>query len=350
MRIVVPVDSRLSDTAGLLFIDLFRHVLHVVFVETTGRCRRNGFRGGCLVGPYLFVCTSSQVMKLEIEWPQDGQPQVRTVQTIRRPEWMLGGRANADLHHVYFDGASDVLLVANSFMDCIDVLDTSGRLIDRRYLWDISAEIRDFAFERVEGAADLCHVNNICLVGDEIVLTLGNLNGSRQGALLSLGSGRILERGLAFPHDGLLTHEGFWLTEAGSQCATLFPEVRASCDLEKHNCERIDLSAVEGSDKRRCGKNWVRGLQFSKHYIFLGCSQFDEMNANDVEPEPSHIAVLDRRSRCLLGRICLPSNDLLKSPVIYSILIYDEHPRSTENDFSTWSSEATILVSGTMCG
>lgn len=338
MRLIAPVDSRYSDAAGLIFLDLGRNLCHSVPVETGGRSRRNGFRGGYLVESCLFACTSSQVLKLNLAWPRGEKPRVQVEQVIRRPEWMIGERANADLHHIHYDPTSGRLLVANSHMDCIDYLDLDGRFVERRYLWDVSNEIDSLAYERKEGIADLCHVNHIGMLGDDILLTLGNLNGSRQGVLMSLGSGRMLAQELAFPHDGVQTPEGLWVTEADKGRVTLFKEACTPEDLSSTcSVSTIDVLAQRGAGLEPEGRIWVRGLAFTNDYILVGCSQFDDLGERAVESEPSHIAFVDRGTRQLSGRVYLPSSGHLKRPVIYSIFVMDEEDGQDDIDFSVWA-------------
>lgn len=340
MRLILPVDSRVTDAAGLVFIDLLRRQAHAVPVETGRRQRRNGFRGGCLIGGQLFVCTSSQVMKLDIQWPQAGEPRVQVIQVIRRPEWIIGGRANADLHHLRYDDANNCLQIANSFMDCVDTVDMRGNLLGRRYLWDMNDEIMGFAYERLAEAADLCHVNHISTCCGEVVLTLANLNGTRKGALLSLSSGRFLLRDLAFPHDGVMTREGFWLTEAEGHRVTLFGP-GPSGDLGTTPTVTIDVSRDSGRDVPLPGRIWVRGLHVGNEVTLVGCSCFDDLDAQRNETTPSHLVVLDRRSHKVIGRIGLPSLQFLNKPVIYSIICYDGDARLTDLDLQQWNSPET---------
>ncbi|NIN48497.1 MAG: hypothetical protein GTN62_00030, partial [Gemmatimonadales bacterium] len=60
-----------------------------------------------------------------------------------------------------------------------DEISVSGELIGRHYLWDVSEDVAQIAFDRMDGVADLTHVNHISEDRGRIYLTLGNWNGTR---------------------------------------------------------------------------------------------------------------------------------------------------------------------------
>jgi hypothetical protein len=316
-RLLLTVDSRVADTAGLMFIDIADTDRHFVSLETGARQTRNGYRGGALDRDKLFLCTSHEVHVLEISWPRGSDPSVRLLERFRRPEWTAGGRANADLHAVAID-RDGTLLIANSYMDCIDRLGRDGRLLERTYLWDLSTEIWDLAFEKDPAAADLCHLNHFAVLDEGLLLTLGNLNGTRRGALMN-GEGALLVRDLAFPHDGLFDAGDLIITETGTGRITIFEGARLATLTD---CPRmsIDVTATTGTNDTE-PSFWLRGVTVLSGYIVVACSQKGEriLTTTD-EALQTHLRVFDRHSHEFKGHIGLPRRPEAPVPVVYSLI------------------------------
>lgn len=326
MRIILPIDSRVADAAGVFFLDLARGETHFRRLETSGRSTRNGYRGGCLVGSRLYVCTSSEVHVLKVDWPARGEPALSLQQRIARPEWLLGERANADLHIVQYESKSNTLLVANSMMDAIDRLDLDGKLLERRYLWDMSDEIMALAYARKKRVADLCHLNHIGFVGQDPVLTLGNINGTRKGAIIHGVSGEFLVRDLSFPHDGHYDGAAFYALQTDTGRLSVFDNVYCASDLARSPVRQLDILSGSSDTEAIRGRIWVRGLARLGDRLIVGCSQFHDKSEKTVNPTPSHLRVFDKRTLQYCGSIFLPILEEAPMPVIYSILALKEEP------------------------
>lgn len=311
-RFIATIDSRISDAAGLLFADLHGET-HLFQLPNPTATSRRGFRGGCLLGSRLYVCTSSEVHVLEIEWAQGGRPEITPVRVVGRDDWQEGGRAHADLHHLCYDPRQDCLLLANSFNDCIDLLSLEGELLDRQYLREMNPELAQLARTRNPKAADLYHLNHFCAVGDDCILTLANLNGSRKGALMSYRTGEILRRDLCFPHDGLLLTDGtFAIIETEAATLTLFPGVASAADLKTSIARSHPLTSEK--------LFWPRGLAFINGRLLAGCSRFSEQSIPPSGSDSTHIRVIDRKSLQFSARIDVPALPGFDAPVIYSLL------------------------------
>ncbi len=318
MRYVVTIDSRVSDAAGLCFMDLSRDQVHLFVQPNDGTGRRRGFRGGCWANGLFYCCTSCEIKAYELAWPPGGAPSVTLRRTLRRPEWLWGLRANADLHHLCYEPSSQCLLVAASFLDSVDRVALDGTLLRRTHLWDMAPDLMDLAFQRREGLADLCHVNHILAYGDDHLLTLGNLNGTRQGGVISCQTGRVLAGGLAFPHDGCLLPDGrFALTEAESSMLVLYAGVPNGLPESSVTCTR---SPVFGSESERHKRKWVRGLASGDGLLLVGCSRFYEKTHPPEADDVTHVRVLDSQSFRCLAEIAIPSQPGFDLPVIYSIV------------------------------
>lgn len=331
MRLIIPVDSRVSDAAALLFLDTDRNQFEAVVIETGGLRQRNGFRGACFVEDRVFACTSSQVLEMEVAWPVGGRPSARVIRRIRRPEWLMDAAANADLHSLYYDTSTTMLLVANSKMDCVDYIDATGKLADRRYLWDINDELMELGLQRRPGLHDLCHLNHFAKIGDEVVLTLANLNGTRSGVLMSLSTGEILARDLAFPHDGALTGNRFVVSESDTRKLVVFEGVKAAADLKSASRRTIDT--LTSHETNEGGRLWIRGLAAQGDRLLVGCSQFDD-RGEDRRGLPSHLRLFDLASGTLQAKVFLPAAEGVIRPVLYTVMGVDGELATS--DLSHW--------------
>lgn len=312
-KFVATVDSRISDAAGLVFGDTQSSETHLFRLPNPTGASRRGFRGGCFVGRTLYVCTSCEVHILEVEWAEGNRPEVDSLQVIQREDWLIGERAHADLHHLCYDPHQKCLLLANSFNDCIDVLSLDGQLIKRNHLSQMNPELKKVGETRNPKAADLFHLNHICALNDDFILTLANLNGSRKGALMSYRTGEILRRDLAFPHDGLLLADGtFAVLETEGLRLTLFPGITTASDIKTSNAQSFALTAEK--------LLWPRGLATLNGKLLAACSRFGEKACRPSAIDSSHIRVFEFNPLRWTRRIDIPWQPGFDSPVVYSVL------------------------------
>lgn len=344
MRLMVTLDSRHRNAGGFLFLDLGRGHSHYYAHTFAEPFRRLGFRGGSFLQSacpdperrQIAVCNAAAVYRFDLYWPRGGAPEVHWVHTEHRPEWALGERAAADLHHVHHCPRRQRLLVANSFMDCVDFLDEDGRFRERCYLWDLAPEFRTLAAGRKPQAADLCHLNHISSLGDAIVLTLGNLNGSRTGAVITLDEGRFLLRDLAFPHDGLRLGDDFFLSLSGASQVACYPGIASAADLATASARIIALRPPAERPEWADSPQWVRGICATDRHLVVGISQFrDVFNTTTASHAPPRLAVLDRASGRPLGTLYLPPHPLLERPALFSLLMLDDEGVESP-DFRAW--------------
>jgi len=131
----------------------------------------------------LYVCNSFSVKIYSVEGQSPEALKFTLINQIQLPEWLIGRGANADLHMLHYDKSEGRLLLANSYMDCVDALGMEGNLLSRHFLWQISGEVQAMVPSRSSTAADLCHLNHIGQCNGKLILTLGNLNGTQEGGI-----------------------------------------------------------------------------------------------------------------------------------------------------------------------
>lgn len=318
MKLLLPVDSRIEDTQGFIILDTKTGELKgYETIESLDYCRK-GFRGGCLVGRKLFVCNSYSIKIFIITGSTIEDLSLSLIKQISRPEWLIGRGANADLHMLHYEKISNRLYLANSYMDCIDVLSLDGDLIERRFLWEISDFIRSLVPSRNTKVADLCHINHIESFAGRILITLGNLNGTGMGAIIDYKTGEIVIDGLHRPHDGVLSQGEYFITETSKKRILVFTGVDIS-EIEHKTPKIIDLS---GQLEIENNNFWARGLYLSSKSIFVACSQFQDRN-NNSQTLPSHVLVIDRTSFEIKEKFIVPTLGNLKRPVLYSLINLD---------------------------
>ncbi|UWQ51874.1 TIGR03032 family protein (plasmid) [Leisingera caerulea] len=319
MKLLLPLDSRIRNTQGFAVAGIEDGKFFLAETAEDLPYARKGFRGACMAGGRLCVCTSFSVKFYRVSQAPGGGYRFDLEQQVHRPEWLIGRGANADLHIPYEDPASGEIWVANSYMDCIDRLSADGAFLGRRFLWEISPEINELVRRRDPKAADLCHINFFSHICDEPVATLCNLNGSGQGAILSLNSGELWLRGLARPHDGLWHEGSFFVTETQRNRLLIYHDIARPADLARRQPQVIEFGAPEAWQDG-VNRFWLRGLHVTDAWVFLGCSQFQDRATGEAGAVPSHIIVIDRRTGKIERRVPVPSCEALANPVIYNFL------------------------------
>ena len=339
MKILLALDSRASNQAGLGLLDPHRgHWSRFQIADTQEPFRRRGFRGSALLGDQLFVVSSAALYQYRVNLHDEGQPLAALVKTVRRPEWELGERAAADLHHVFFCRERGSLLIANSFMDCIDEVSLEGELRARHYLWDLSRSVGEIAFARVPGAADLTHVNHICAHGGDVYLTLGNCNGTRRGKVIRLGDGAVVVDGLEFPHDGVVSGDHFYLSQSGTSEISIYPLTNDSRFVAQES--REDLPVQVRSDLWSGSFQWVRGIAVTEEHIICGVTQW--RNETPFRPQiPPRLVFFGRESRQFEGELFLPPGDGFPVPSIFTIHVLPDSAGESL-DFTKWQGLAPM--------
>ncbi|MGR7921041.1 class I SAM-dependent methyltransferase [Zobellella denitrificans] len=316
MNLLLPVDSRIRNTQGFILLNIESGTTASYPTDEKFSFNRKGFRGGCLVGDVLYVCNSFSVKAYKLEGKQSTDFSYTLQWQLQLPEWLIGKAANADLHTLYFDSTRQILLLANSFMDSIDLISMDGQFLGREFLWEISDSVRSLVQKRDPAAPDLCHLNHISTAFGHTFLTLGNLNISGKGAILHRESGNFVIKDLERPHDGVFWEDEFWITETSAYRLRVYSDIRSVDDFKDANYRIIDLS----HHTKDGNKFWYRGLYITKNRVFLGCSQFQDRNKDLPDMPPSHILEIDKKSGEVLNKFHIPGDGNLPRPVIFSLL------------------------------
>lgn len=318
MKFLLPLDSRVFNTQGFAVLDCSTKQLEYVESHEKYPYLRKGFRGACILNDVVYVCNSFSVKAYKINII-GLDLRFTLLWQLQRPEWLVGRAANADLHHIHYCSCRGVLLLANSFMDSIDEISLDGRFLKREFLWEVSEKINELVVMRNASAPDLCHINHISSAFGFSFLTLGNLNLSRKGGVVCRETGAFVINGLSRPHDGVFWKDEFWLTETSANRLRVYSGIKSQSDFSNSESRCIDLSAHISSG----GQYWCRGLHVEENNVFLGCSQFQDRQADCSSNPPSKILQINKMSGEVVDCFEISGTSKLKNPVIYSLLPFD---------------------------
>ena len=318
MRLLLALDAIRANKAGIGVLDLkagrWEHFQEITIDEPF---RRRGFRGAHLHGDDLYAVNSAALYRIRM---QRGPTWDFTVADVhRRPEWELGERAAADLHDVWVSDARGRIIVANSFMDSIDEMTMDGWLAERRYLWDICPEIAELARSRDPDAADLAHVNHVAEHDGELLVTLGNRNGTRTGAVLNADTGELLLTDLPFPHDGVFAPGGFYTSFSDTGEIAVYD---AATPAELVGASPVRLPVEIRQPFWADSFQWVRGIAVTEHHLICGVTQWRKESAGRRQIPP-RIVVYSRPDLAYVGELFLPEIDGFPVPAIFSVIVLD---------------------------
>ncbi len=328
MRLLLALDSRPSNQAAVGLLDVQRGCWDKLWVVPIAEpFKRRGFRGAHLDGDTMWVVNSAALYRLHIDIDRG----VDIVSVHQRPEWALGQRAAADLHDVYWSASRERLFIANSFMDAVDELSEGGVLLKRHYLWDISPEIAELARSRRDSVADLVHINHIEERAGELLLTLGNCNGTRVGMVISFDDGRTLVRDVPFPHDGAFFGDKYYLSLSGASELAVY-DASAPSELPSAAIKRIPIEIRQPG--WRGSFQWVRGVAVTDHHVLCGVTQWRD-SGPDQPQIPPRLVILERDSLAFVGDLFLPPIAGFPTPSIFTVRVADGH--ATRLDPTQWS-------------
>ena len=325
MKLLTALDSRWANKAAVGLLDPHSGSWSSFeIVDLPEQFNRRGFRGMSVVdNQTIYVVNSAALYRLRLNVSDETKPLATVEQSIRRPEWEVGQRAGADLHHVLYVPARDVLLVANSAMDSVDEVSPEGKLLRRRYLWDLSSEIAELARERNPDASvhDLTHLNHITTHGDYTYLTAGNLNGTRVGCMIRLETGEIVLDGLHFPHDGVVLDGDLYVSNSGTSTVHVWRDV-GNMDLRGRPPDEIVPIQIQ-QDAWSKSFQWVRGVARSHEHLVVGVTQW-RISESESPQIPPRLVFFKSDGLTFEGEIFLPQVEGFPSPCIYSIHAIDD--------------------------
>ncbi len=336
MRLLLALDSRPSNQAAIGILDPHTASWERFDIkEIAEPFKRRGFRGCTLVDDRLYVLSSAAIYIYRANL-KAGETQFELLRTVRRPEWEVGERAAADLHHVHYSRKRGTLLVANSFMDAVDELTLDGDFIAHRYLWDFSPAVAEVAQQRNPTATDLVHINHISEYNGRIYLTLGNWNGTRIGKVICYDTGEVVLENVHFPHDGFVHDGDFYISATGNSEILIYENVGEFNLLGRQPDHVLPVQIRQQPWENSF--QWVRGIHVTDEHILCGVTQW--RNETIDQPQiPPRLVCYDRRTKQFQGELFLPMIEDFPSPSIFSLIPLPDE-RELSLDFSLWERQA----------
>lgn len=338
MRLLLAVDSRPSNQAAIGILDpLTASWEHFEIAEIAEPFKRRGFRGALLVDDLLYVLSSAALYLYRVNTTA-GQVRYDLERTVRRPEWEIGARAAADLHHLHFSKDRGKLFVANSYMDAIDELTPEGDFVKHHYLWDISPAVAEAALERNPAATDLVHCNHITEHNGRIYLTCGNWNGTRTGKVICFDTGEVVLDGLNFPHDGFVHDGDFYISATGNSEVLIYDNV-GDMQMTGRSPDHV-LPVTIQQPTWENSFQWVRGIHVTEKHIVCGVTQW--RNETSKQPQiPPRLAFFDRQTKAYQGELFLPSVEGFPSPSLFTLIPLPDD-RADDFDFQLWQDRVPL--------
>lgn len=344
MKLLLALDARVTNRGGFLLLDLERGTHRWHEHDFAERFARLGFRGMARHGSTIYVLNSAALYRFRLDLASD--PLVIHEGTLRRPEWERGERAAADLHHVLYSPRHERLFITSSFLDAIDEVTPDLRWCGRRYLWDLSPELAALALERNPLAADLAHGNHLAEHQGKLYLTLGNLNGTRKGAVLCVDTGELVLDGLDFPHDGVVHEDALYVSNSQTGVLAMYAPLG-----EYRLRGRAPARAIEvpiRQDAWRAGGHWIRGLAIGRRHLVVGTTQLRaDVEGVDADLVPPRLVVFERPALTWAGEVFLPELPGLPNPCIYSIELLDD-AGDVPLDLARWPAPTPAGAGGTI--
>lgn len=341
MKLLLALDSRPSNRAAIGILD--PHTANwerFEIVDVAEQIKRKGFRGATVIDDRLYVLSSAVLYIYRLNTTDPAAPLVQHLRTVRRPEWDVGERAAADLHHIHYSRERERLFVANSFMDTVDEFTVDGDFLEHHYLWDISPAVAEVAKQRDPHVTDLVHINHITEHDGRIYLTLGNWNGSRQGKVICYDTGEVVLEDLQFPHDGFVHDDDFYISATGESQVLIYKNAN-NMDLLGRRPDYV-LPVEIRQEQWKNSFQWVRGIHVTDQHIVCGVTQW--RNETSDQPQiPPRLVFFDRSTKQFEGELFLPYVEGVPAPSLFSLIpLPDERKESF--DTQLWLDRTPLPV------
>lgn len=316
--LLLSLISSKSPGAGLMVYDLDdsnEHYLQII--DFSGLpVRIHQILGLSLAGNRLYALTPSTMLIFRIIAEGRG-PIFVLEKTVCRPEWILGDYQQGDLHAVYASQKKKQVYLSFNTQCAIDIFDFDGNFLQRRNLWDIAPGLFTLPDQPTGNNFRFGEVRHIFETEqNELMLTTALINGTKDSAVISYDTGRMLVRKESQPINGGIIHKNTLYLCADREGEILgFPWPIIGENYISKPVERFQPTITdpkwEGS-----GQN-IRGLTIYNDRLICGVGYFGKPASNQIPPR---MVEFDLPSGKQIREHWLPSLPGLENPQIFSIL------------------------------
>jgi ABC-type polysaccharide/polyol phosphate transport system ATPase subunit len=319
--ILASLFSRISSSAGLLIFNVEKsssdYLQLIDFSQQPLHLRQ--IRGMCIHGDRLYALTPSSLLIFKFSNRTKG-PLFIFEKTICRPEWLLGNRQQADLHAIYISKENNHIYLSFNTQCAIDIFDLKGNFLHRKHLWDIMPEqfplpdcIDNFPFRY--GIVRHIFENK----NHEILLTIAQINGTQNSAVVEFSSGKKLLDVNAEPlHSGLIKDNMLYLCaiQRGKIFGFHYPQM-ANASFEINAKPRVQFTPQINNSVWKNSNQNTRGIVVLKDKLFCGVCFFGKPQPGQIPPR---IVEFDMQSGDQIKEHWLPSYQGFEQPHIYFML------------------------------
>ncbi len=315
--VLVSLFSRKSPGAGLMIYDLDRssprYVQLVDFSDLPVRQRQ--IRGISMVGDRLYAAAPCAMLIFRTVARNKG-PLLVLEKTVCRPEWILGDKQQGNLHAVYASQEQQRVYLSFNTQCAIDVFDLEGNFLQRQNLWDIAPDLfhppqvpakKGFRF----GVVRHIFENET----KEIMLITALMNGTKDSAVISYDTGRVLLNKASQPiHGGVIYEDLLYLCaiQQGQVLAFAWPQGQGTTSAEpiREFSPQITDPKWQGSHQK------TRGLTVQDDRLLCGVCYLGKVKSRQIPPR---MVEFDLQSGKQKKEHWLPSFKGLEGPQIYSL-------------------------------
>lgn len=279
--------------------------------------RINQIRGISFAGDRLYVLGTCVLFIFRVTDQSKG-PVLKLERTVCMPEWVMGDNEQGNLHAVYASQEQNRVYLSFNAQCSIDIFDLEGKFLQRRYLWDIAPGF--FPLPSGSTSKNFCFgiVRHIFANEHrEIMLTTALMNGTKDSALISYNTGRMILSMKSQPlHGGVINNDRLYLCaiQKGEVQVFSWPPNQENPNTEIANIfyPRIVERKWQGSEQR------VRGITIYHNSLICGVFYHGKPQPHQVPPR---MLEFDLETGDQVREHWLPSYQGMEEPHIYGLLL-----------------------------
>lgn len=337
--VVASFFSPLDASAGLLVYDLDlseSRYMQLIDLEDIP-LRMNHLRGISIIGTRLYAVVPCALLIFRIDSSGAG-PMFVLEKKVVRPEWMLGGKLQGDLHAVHASKSREKVYVSFNAIGAIDVLDLDGNFIERKYLWELSPKNFPIPTKKIKGEFQFGIVRHIFEShSGRLLLTTALLNGTKEGAVIDYDNGKTVIGPIPNP-----PHSGFVHQNQAYICSVRDAEIQSFQWLSENSeapflpttsftAQELDqdhfLDGIAVRGITRIGKRLISGV------FYLG----------KEKKRTPWLAEFDMDSGKQIRSHLLPSFEGIRNIAVYALL-----PATREIESAIFCGDSPIYYNGGM--
>lgn len=326
-QLIATLESPLSKQCALAIIDSDKGVLYLQRDQLSPRHQVQTLRGISLTTDQLYVVTACSLLVYQLE---PSPPFFRLQKEIVLPEWILGGKSQANLYPVTVSQKRQRIYVGNNLLASIDELTLEGEFLKRHHLWDIAPD-SFYTPEKTSPEFQYGHIRNIHETPNgSVYLTVALCRQTDEGLLIDLDTGLNILSVLNHPSGGIVDKDSLYILNSrkGELHCYGFDEVLNSYTLEP----RWIATPPSLTTKSATNHLNLRGLTLHKNTLYCGVCDFSSPLDKQIPP---YIAGFDKTTGKHIQNISMPNLTILRNPRIFTLSALPDNLINPNSDHLT---------------